>query len=125
MLAKDSLINMPIALVRSYEILYLYSYPKFVYKGILGRTYQEYALLVIKNLTVATILVALAYAVSRLVQIDSLSMQLISDVVVAIVVPCLLLWVLHHNSNEYSYFVGLSKKILRKITTQKKTQHQS
>lgn len=94
--------------------LHCYSYPKFVYKGVLGRGYGEYAMLVIKNFAVATGVIAAAYWVSSLLKFETAPGQLISDVAIATIVPCVLLWIIYRNTEEFEYFKKLGGKILRK-----------
>ena len=94
--------------------LHCYSYPKFVYKGVLGRGYGEYATLVIKNFAVATGVIAVAYWVSSLLEFETALGQLISDVAIATIVPCVLLWIIYRNTEEFEYFKKLGGKILRK-----------
>jgi O-antigen/teichoic acid export membrane protein len=95
--------------------LHCYSYPKFVYKGLLGREYSEYAVLVSKNLAIATVVITAAYFVSKLIRIDSPLLQLMSDSVVAVLVPSILLWVMYRKSSEYIYFKLLLVKIVKKM----------
>lgn len=94
--------------------LHAYSYPKYVYKGIFGRTYREYVVKIVSNFTVALVAIGGAYFVSTLIRVDSQWIQLLSDVIVAIIVPALLFWVIYHRTHEYGYFKNLAFKILRR-----------
>lgn len=95
--------------------LHCYSYPKFIYRGLFGRSYQEYIGLMIKNLAISSLAMGAAYFVSRIIKFNSLPIQLMSDVSVAVIVPCILLFIIYRKSEEYNYFVNLARKILNKI----------
>jgi len=100
--------------------LHGYSYPKYVYKGIFGRSYSEYVLHVVKNLVVAVIAVSLAYTVSNLVNLPSLFLQMISDGAIAVLVPSFVLWVIYRKTDEYDYFKQLLAKIIKAIVRKMK-----
>ncbi|MFZ1302007.1 MAG: hypothetical protein WAQ27_05560 [Candidatus Microsaccharimonas sp.] len=95
--------------------LHAYSYPKYVYKGVLGRSYREYAVNVIRNFIIAFVVIALTYCLSELVHVDSRLLQLISDTTIAVIVPSILLWVLYRKTDEYAYFKNLLKKMIQKL----------
>lgn len=93
--------------------LHAYSYPKFVYKGVFQRSYREYIFHFMHNLFVGFGIIVSAYLVSNLVIFNFSLAQLLSDVVIAILVPLLILWLLYRGSEEYSYFLGLIRKITK------------
>lgn len=95
--------------------LHAYSYPKYVYKGIFGKSYREYTQKVLSDLFVAIVIIVTAWGVSRLVNLDSLPLQLFSDVVIAVIVPAVLLWVLYRQRDEYLYFKGLVVRMAKKL----------
>lgn len=95
--------------------IYGYSYPKFVYKGIFGRSYREYTIKFFSNFFVALIIITLAYGISNLVNFNSQFMQLMSDTIIAIIVPVVLLWALYHQKDEYLYFMILVRKLFKKL----------
>ncbi|MDB5162505.1 MAG: hypothetical protein JWN28_112 [Candidatus Saccharibacteria bacterium] len=95
--------------------LHAYSYPKYVYKGVFGRTYREYVGHVIQNFMIALGGVVAAYFASTLVNVESILLQLISDITIAIIVPSLILWIIYRKSDEYRYFNYLLSKIIKTI----------
>jgi len=108
-----------IGLALSSLALYAYSYPKYIYKGILGRGYKEYTVYVLQNFGTALMAIGAAYTISQLVYFDSSLLQLLSDSVVAVIVPLLILWVLYKNSEEYIYFKDLITKMLKRTVAAK------
>lgn len=100
--------------------LHCYSYPKFVYKGIFGRGYREYAGLVLRNLIVAVFTVSAAYFAAHAITFGSQLLQLVSDVTIAVFIPAIILWIIYRKSEEYTYFIDLIAKILRKTRSGKK-----
>jgi O-antigen/teichoic acid export membrane protein len=92
--------------------LHAYSYPKYVYKGVLGRSYAEYLLLMIKNGIIAISAVSLTYFISSFVSTDSDILKLIFNALIAVSVPCVILWIVYRKSDEYKYFKLLLAKII-------------
>lgn len=104
-----------IGTVLSSLALHCYSYPKYVYKGIFGRSYREYIFMIVKDFIIALTAIACAYYASRLIVLDAALAQLACDVIIAITIPTALLWLLHRNTQEYAYFKGLLARLLHKI----------
>lgn len=94
--------------------LHAYTFPKYVYKGVFGRTYLEYATHMTKNTIVAVFVVGAAYFASIALQPDVAWWRLVSDVLIATAVPTLLLWLIYRRTDEYVYFKDLISKILKR-----------
>jgi O-antigen/teichoic acid export membrane protein len=95
--------------------LHAYSYPKFIYKGVLGRSYREYILQFLRDLSVASVIITTVYFTSTLVVVASPLGQMISDGIVAVAVPVVLLWIIYRKTDEFIYFTDLLLKISYKI----------
>lgn len=95
--------------------LHAYSYPKFVYKGILGGDYRNYALRRVGELLLAIIVIVIAYITSIAINLDSLWLQFVLRALVAIVIPVSILWLAYRRSDEWSYFGSIFHQRLRKF----------
>lgn len=96
-------------------ILFLYSYPKYVYNKLFDRPRKEYILLFFKYLVIFIINLVLTYGIIHFVRLDSPLLQLIVNGVICLIVPNLMLYIIFRNTNEFKYFVELFKSIKGKI----------
>ena len=94
-------------------IPFFFSYPKYLYKKVLGRTYKTYYISIFSSFVVTLVSVMLAYAVSSTVSIDNLWLQLMAKAVISIIIPLAVIWLVYHRTQEYKYLVKLVKNILR------------
>ena len=94
-------------------VLHAYTYPKYVYKGVLGRTYGEYAVHMAKNVTVAVFAVGVAYTVSGMYQPDSAVLRLVVSTLIATLIPLALFWVIYRRTDEYDYFRKMVMRMVR------------
>lgn len=94
--------------------LHAYSYPKYVYKGVLGGTYKEYTLHVLKNLAIAVLAIGLAYGLSSMIHLESGMLQFAADLLIAMAVPMVVFWLIYRKTSEYSYFKILFLKLLKR-----------
>ncbi len=95
-------------------ILWCYSYPKYVYKNLLNRSYFNYA-----KETMAYILLFIAIAVLTLLittkwEISSSMLQIIINMVVAILVPTSVMLPLFWKNDNFKYYKTLFLKMAKR-----------
>lgn len=95
-------------------VVHMYSYPKFVYKDILGRSYSEYARMLISSFAMAFFAVGIAYWVSTLFHFDSKWLQLLANVACSLVIPVTVFFAFYRRTEEFKYYGRLLERIVRK-----------
>lgn len=94
--------------------VWCYTYPKFVYKNLLGGKYSNY---IKENLTYFLLFVVIAvitYGISMTFAISNLWLDVIARVALCLLVPNLILFLIYRKSEEFAYFKSLAKFILNK-----------
>lgn len=95
--------------------LWCYSYPKFVYKGLFGRSYTDYAKETIGYI-VCFLLIASATAIStRIFSFSDTWLQLLFSLSTVIVIPNVLIILLFFNNDNFKYCAASVKRLLNKI----------
>lgn len=94
--------------------LWCYTYPKFVYKKLLGGTYKNYIKENLKFLALFTIIAAGTYLLSTIVKFDNLYIQFALNIFISIAIPNLVLYLIYRKTDDFKYFVELLKVILNK-----------
>lgn len=84
--------------------LWGYSYPKFVYKGLLKRNYISY----IKETSAYTglfiVTLFLSYSVASFVKLSNIWLDFIGKLILSIVIPLIILTLVFHKSENWKYF---------------------
>lgn len=88
-------------------VLHLFSYPKFVYTKLFERTYMNYYFEFAKFISVATIVGAITFGLSRMVNVDNAMLELFIDIALALTVSNTILYAIFKNSPELKYFKRL------------------
>lgn len=90
-------------------IVWVYSYPKFVYKKLFNKNYVCYYLELIKEIVIFCIICIITYFCIKLFNFDNLIIELVIKGIICLLLPNILLYILFRNSFEYKYFVYLLK----------------
>ena len=96
-------------------ILYFYSYPKFVYKELFNRGYMEYLKEFFKYFISFLLCTSVSYLIASNIVLDNNYLEIIKNMVVALIVPNTILLVLYCRTDEFKYFKELFNKITKKI----------
>ena len=96
-------------------VLHLYSYPKFVYTKLFKKNYRSYYISFTKNLLLMTVIGAITFGTSRIINFDNQILNLLWDVIICIIVPNLLLYLYYRKTPELSYYMNLLKSMLSKV----------
>ncbi len=94
--------------------LWCYTYPKFVYKNLLGGKYSNYIKENLIYFLLFVIIAAVTYGISMTFAISNLWLDIIARVALCLVVPNLILFLIYRKSEEFAYFKSLAKFILNK-----------
>ena len=95
--------------------LWCYSYPKFVYKKLFNRSYKDYAKETIGYILFFLTLASGTYFVSTIFIFDNMWLQLISNSLIALIIPNIVLIFIFRKTDNFKYFIDLIKKIINKV----------
>lgn len=95
-------------------ILWVYSYPKFVYKKIFGKKYINYYIETIGYFVLCSVVVALTFIISRMVTLNSLFGSLIINILICMIIPNLILLIVFAQTDEFKYYKRLLYRMLKK-----------
>ncbi len=97
-------------------VLFLYSYPKYVYKKLFDKSGTIYVLEFFKYLIVFIVCITLTYTVANFNRIDNVLVQLVLNLGICIVVPNIIMYFIFKNTEEFKYFIDIIKKVTQKFT---------
>lgn len=95
--------------------LYIYSYPKFVYKKLLNGTEIEYYKLFLKESFIMIICLIMVSVICTNFTISNIYMKLFVDFLIGLIVPIILIIVNYKNSVELKYYAKYIRKIYKKL----------
>ena len=102
--------------IASNMVLYLFSFPKFVYKKILHGKIKDY---IIENIQYA-ILFAFSFIstfmCTRLINIENSWVQLIIYSIICLIIPNLIMFIIFRKNESFLYFRDIIQNILNKFT---------
>ncbi len=93
--------------------LWCYTYPKFVYKKLLGRTYSEYIKENIKYLFLFVAIAILTYMIASIINISNLWWKIILNGITCLIVPNLILFIIYRKTEAFDYFKNLLTDIIK------------
>ena len=88
--------------------VWLYSYPKFVYKKLFNKRVLDYYKEIFINLIIFIIIASICYI------INLYSINIITSIIICIIIPNLILFILYKNTDELKYYLSLAKRFLLK-----------
>ena len=101
--------------IMSSMVLHLYSYPKFVYKGVLKRRYKEYFKMFFGYTCLAIIIILASYFIKEIISTNNVVISTIISVIIAIMIPTCIIIILFRKKDEYKFFKEMiMDKILRR-----------
>jgi len=89
--------------------LWGYSYPKFVYKKLLKRSYFDYIKETLAYLGLFIITITVAYYLASKIIIEHIFLSFCCKLIVGIMIPLIVLMLVFHNSSDLDYF----KKVIK------------
>lgn len=99
--------------------LWCYTYPKFIYKKILGGKYSDYIKENIKYLFLFIAIAILTCTLASIIKISNLWIKIIFNGIICLIIPNLILFALYRKTEEFGYFKNLvidtiKSKIIRR-----------
>lgn len=95
-------------------ILWLYSYPIFVYKKIFERKYINYYIETFGYFIICVFVVTITFIISRSIVVNSLLLALIINIIICVFVPNLILLIILGRTDEFKYYKQLLPKMIKK-----------
>ena len=104
--------------VLSNLLLFLYSYPKFVYKFIFQKNKLCYYKDLCKYLVIGALVIILSYILGGIFtyKITNSIVKIIIELLITIIVPNLIIFIITHKTEEYYFFVNIIKSLIAKKT---------
>ena len=84
-------------------VLFGYSYPKYVYKGIFKKSYLQYSKDYIQYVFITMISAIPVYFLTEKFKVDSSFVQLFINAVICLIIPNLTYYLFFHKTDEYKY----------------------
>lgn len=106
------LVGVFIGTIISSLVLWLYSYPKFVYKKLFNKDYLSYYISIIKYILLFCFITLISYVLCDMISMKSSILQLLFNFIIGILVPNVILYLFYRKTDEFKYYLDLIKKIL-------------
>ena len=104
------LIGIFLGTIVSSFVLWFYSYPKFIYKGLFNKSYKDYYKELAIEFLTFILIVLVSYGLANMIVFDSLIITFIIKILFVIIVPNAL-FILLNNKEYIKYYINLIKKI--------------
>lgn len=91
-------------------ILWCYSYPKFVYKNMLGGNYKQYIKETIGYILIFCLISILTNHIANIVSINNIYLQIFINCIICLIVSNVILWMIFKNTDNYIYLQNIVKK---------------
>lgn len=95
--------------------LWCYSYPKFVYKKLFGKSYKNYAKETIGYIVLFILIATITYGITSVITLQNDFIQIIINVAICCIVPNLIMFMIFRRTENFQYFLELIIKILSKL----------
>ena len=87
--------------------LFMYSYPKYIYKGIFKRSYLEYAFENINYIIMTAVTVIITTLITKQIIIPNNILQIIVNGVFVIIIPNAIYYIIFRKTDEFKYLKSL------------------
>lgn len=102
-----------IGTILSTTIVFLYSYPIFVYKPLFKRTYSQYIKDYVPYIIVSIFAVTLSYILTNLFIINNEMLQIIINLLVVLIVPNIIYIFTFYKTEEFNYYKELISNMIK------------
>ena len=106
-------------------VVFLYSYPKYVYKKIMDRKRSEYIFEQFKYLLIFIITMIIIIILQHFIKIDNNVLNLLVNVVISFIISGTIFIITYYRTNEFKYYKGILFDALRKIMKGKNNEAKS
>lgn len=97
--------------------LWCYSYPKYVYKKIFYRSYLDYIKETIGYILLFILISILSVLISNLFAFNNIWPSFIKNVLVALIIPNLSIFIIFYKSDNFKYYKNIIFKIINRKST--------
>lgn len=108
------LIGVFIGTIVSSLVLFLYSYPVFVYKKLFNRKYSEFIKEHLKYFIISVIITVITALLINCINVSNLILQLVINALICIIIPNIIYVVIFRKTEEFKYYFNLLKQLLGK-----------
>lgn len=108
------LVGVFLGTIISTTIIFFYSYPKFVYMPLFGKTYIQYLKDYIPYIIISILSVGITYFITSNIYIENLILQIILNLIAVCVIPNAIHWLIFHKTSQFKYYKQLLKNIKNK-----------
>ena len=114
LLKKFGLMGVFLGTILSTSVIYLYSFPKFVYKKLFDRTYIQYILETLKYFGITFVTVFITAYITKIIDVGvSNFTELIKNMIICIILPNLIYLVIFYNTDEFKYFKEIFTRFIK------------
>lgn len=107
---KFGLMGVFMGTIASGLVLWCYSYPKYVYNKLFGRKISDYMKETIYYFIIFILIAGFTYSLAILISFDNVYLQLISNVLIALIVPNVIMLLLFSKDENFKYFINMIKR---------------
>lgn len=94
--------------------LWCYSYPKYVYKKLFDRSYINYVKETIGYIILFILIASGTYYLSTIINFSNIYLEFISNVIISLIVPNILLLIIFFKTDNFKYYSNLLKNVIKK-----------
>ncbi len=103
-----------IGTILSAFVLFLYSYPIFVYKKLFGRTYFQFLKEFLYYLVLSMFCMGITYGITCLINVSNLIVALVINFIICMIIPNLIYFIIFRKTDDFKYYINLLKNVILK-----------
>lgn len=111
---KFGLMGVFMGTIGSGLVLWCYSYPKYVYNKLFGRKIADYIKETIYYFIIFILIAGFTYSLAILISFDNVYLQFISNVLIALIVPNVIMLLLFSKDESFKYFINMLKGLKKR-----------
>lgn len=111
---KFGLMGVFMGTIASGLVLWCYSYPKYVYNKLFGRKISDYIKETIYYFIIFILIAGFTYSLAILISFDNVYLQFISNVLIALIVPNVIMLLLFSKDENFKYFINMLKGLKKR-----------
>ena len=94
--------------------LWCYSFPKYVYKKLFDRNYINYAKETLGYIILFILIAGGTYYLSTIINFSNIYLEFISNILISLFIPNLLLLIIFFNTDNFKYYFNLLKNLVKR-----------
>ena len=111
---KFGLMGVFMGTIGSGLVLWCYSYPKYVYNKLFGRKISDYMKETIYYFIIFILIAGFTYSLAILISFENVYLQFISNVLIALFVPNVIMLLLFSKDENFKYFINMLKGLKKR-----------